>query len=415
MYKRKIIELLADVTDTALDTLLTLPGDTPLMSFGLDSLSFIRFIVALEEAFDFEVLDSDLILSNFQTLDMLFATLRKYLDTSSALKKVLVCDCDNCLWHGIAGEEEIFTDNSTALLHQELIRLKDSGVLLCICSKNDMGNILHAFAQLSALNEAAKLLQPEHFLLRPEHFLLMKVNRNPKTDNLLALSKELNLSIDSFVFLDDSDYELGLVNAIFPQVRTVKADYSRRLPSGEPAFLEELHSYFASDIPGSDRTRLYREQKEREKYRQRADSVAAYNASLHTTVTCEKAAPEQADRIAELSQRTNQCNLACTRYTRDDIVTLLNCKDYTLLTLQAGDIFGDMGIVGAAVIRHNPSPVIEAFFLSCRAFDRGFEEILLNQAKTLFSSLQGIYIESEKNKRYATFYSDHGVTQYEGL
>lgn len=402
MNRYIILELLAGITDTDLDTLLSLPGDARLADIGLESISFIQFIVALEEEFDFEVLDSDLMISNFRTIDMLFATLQKYFSADSELKKVLVCDCDNCLWHGIAGEEEISTDSATDALHRELIRLQENGVLLCICSKNDPNNIRQAFTLCERL--------------RPEHFLLMKVNRNNKADNLLAVARELNLSLDSFVFLDDSDYELGLINALLPEVATVKADYGKVSPSGEPSFPEEICSYFTAVSSDIDRTRQYREQKEREKCKLKVTGVEEYNTSLETVVTCREADSGQADRIAELSQRTNQCNLACTRYTGEDVLKLLSRKDYTILSLSVKDSYGDMGIVGAAVIRHAPAPVVEAFFLSCRAFDRGFEDVLIRKAGELCPGhLQGIYRESEKNRRFANFYPDHGVMLYEGL
>lgn len=396
MNKYKILNILSNTIGISIDDLLTLPEDTLLSGMGLSSISCIQFIVALEETFDFEVLDSDLLLSNFETLGKLFSTLQKYLDTSYTAKKVLICDCDNCLWHGIAGEEEIYIDSTAIALQHELIHLYQSGVLLCLCSKNDPQNIKTAFGQPG-------------MLLQPEHILISKVNRNSKAENIREIAKELNLSTDSFVFVDDSDYELGLIRALYPEIDAVKVDFSTN------TFIDEIHSSFRHDTVSTDfnRTAQYREQKKREKDKLLITDVEEYNASLQTIVTCERAGFEQADRIAELSQRTNQCNLSCARYAEADITRLLSDENYTLLSLSVQDKYGDMGVVGAAAIRQDNNPVIEAFFLSCRAFDRHFEDVLIEKAKSLFpSGLSGIYVKSDKNIRFETFYTKHGVPQY---
>ncbi len=400
MNKDKILKLLADVIHLSFDELSLLPEDTLLSDLGLSSLAFIQFIVALEEAFSIEVLDSDLLLSNFQTIQLLFSTLEKYFQTDASVKKVLICDCDNCLWHGVAGEEDIYTDSYTDALQNELIRLQQKGILLCLCSKNESGNIVHAFTHLN-------------MPLRMDHILLYRINRNNKADNILHFANELNLSTNSFVFLDDSDYELGLVNALLPEVTTIKASLEDNCISD---LCHKLSSLFSQDASDLDRTRLYREQKDREKDKLNFTDVTAYNASLDTIVTCEAASMEHADRIAELSMRTNQCNLSCARYKSEDIAKMLDDKEYMLLSLTVKDKYGDMGLVGAAVIHLDPIPVAEAFFLSCRAFDRGFEDVLIETAKQISPpGLTGIYKESPQNKRFRYFYNDHGVTLYEKL
>lgn len=372
-----------------MEELLNLPKDTSLLDIGLSSLTLVQFIVNIEEEFGFEVLDSDLLLSNFQTIDMLFITLEKYFHIAS-FKKVLVCDCDNCLWNGVAGEEITYIDEAAASLQRELIQLYENGILLCLCSKNDPANIANAFAH-------------PNMILKPEHILLSKINWNNKAENLCQIADELKLSIDSFVYLDDSEYELGLINALLPEVTTLQVDFNHI-----ENVLLSIRSYFILNTSVSDRTEQYRQQKEREKAKLKHLSVEEYNASLETTIICEKVSVDQAERIAELSNRTNQCNLSDTRYTPENIRLMLNDPDYTLLFLSVKDKYGDMGIVGAAVI-HVPA-VIESFFFSCRAFGRGFEEILIQHIKELFpSNLLGIYRETEQNQRYFNFYPQHGV------
>ena len=107
--KEKILGLLAEATDRTLAEILSFDKGINIKDLGLDSLKFIQMVVRFEEEFGVEVYDSDLVMSNFQTVDALLQTLQKYLPDGT-LKKVLICDCDNVLWNGIAGEENIFVD-----------------------------------------------------------------------------------------------------------------------------------------------------------------------------------------------------------------------------------------------------------------------------------------------------------------
>ena len=178
----------------------------------MDSLKF-QMIIRFEEKFGIEVYDSDLVMSNFETVGALILTFQKYLP-DAALKKVLICDCDNVLWNGIAGEESILMDERNVRFQNMLIELYDKGVLLCLCSRNLQKNIDCAFANLK-------------MPLKKEHIIISKINLSNKVENIKAISNELNLSTDSFVFVDDSDYELGLINNLLPKVETVKVNYDR--------------------------------------------------------------------------------------------------------------------------------------------------------------------------------------------
>lgn len=191
--REKILELLAEATGHTLTEVLAVDKDTPVKMLGLDSLKFIQMIVRFEETFGIEVYDSDLVMSNFETVGALILTFQKYLP-DAALKKVLICDCDNVLWNGIAGEESIFMDERSVRFQNMLIELYDKGILLCLCSRNLQEHIDRAFANLK-------------MPLEKEHILISKINLNNKAENIQAISNELNLSVDSFVFVDDSDYE----------------------------------------------------------------------------------------------------------------------------------------------------------------------------------------------------------------
>lgn len=395
MNKEKILEVLENIIEINKEQLLKTSVDTKLTDLGLTSIQFIQFIVAIEEEFEIEILDSDLIMTNFETIEMLFSTLEKYFTSKSALKKVLICDCDNVLWHGISGEEEIYLDAAVLKFQETLIELYNRGILICLCSKNEPENVESVFNSLE-------------MPLKKNHILISKINLTDKATNIKEIALELNLSADSFVFVDDSKYELDLVSSIIPDITTVLADYSNC------DFIEKIKGFFDGSSTDINRTQQYRDQKEREKEKQRYASAEEFNASLKTEIKCESASPAQAARISELSQRTNQFNLSDVRYTEEEINYFIRDEGYCVYVLSASDKYGDMGLVCAAVVCKTENPVIIGFFLSCRVFGRGFEEHFLNKIKSNFAvPMYGIYKRTDKNKRFEDFYSKNGVEIYE--
>ena len=181
MDKEKILEVLGNIIDINKEQLLKTSVDTKLTDLGLTSIQFIQFIVAIEEEFEIEILDSDLIMTNFETVEMLFSTLEKYFTPKSTLKKVLICDCDNVLWHGI--EEEIYIDATILKFQETLIELYNRGILICLCSKNEPENIETVFNSLE-------------MPLKKNHILISKINLTDKATNIKEIALELNLSAD---------------------------------------------------------------------------------------------------------------------------------------------------------------------------------------------------------------------------
>ena len=389
MNKNEILRILSDVLKKDKSVIYSTDPHKDLAELDLTSIKFIEFIVALEENFGIEILDSDLLLANFSTINNIFSTLSKYFsDTVS--RKVLVVDADNVLWNGICGEEDIFINEGPTELQKLLLDFYNRGVILCLCSKNDQDNIEQAFSLPS-------------MIINKTHFSAWRINRKDKATNIREISEELNLSTDSFIFADDSDYELGFIKLNLPEIHTVKINHPNM------SFIDELISMFEHVQSTSDlnRTRLYREQKEREKEKHRFTTVEEYNASLKTSFLCAEADRSLCTRLAELSQRTNQFNLSARKYSENELLGLLDSTDHSVIYLSVRDKYGDMGIVGMSVINKN---TIEAFMLSCRVFDRGFENVLLNKIKELAGEpLYGIYRPTDKNTRYADFYKLNGV------
>lgn len=392
MKKETILQCLSETLGLSLSELQKTDPDTHLLDIGLTSLSFISFIVKIEQELEIEVLDSDLIFDNFATINKLYDTLSKYFPDESPVKKVLVLDADNVLWKGVSGEEAIVIDETVLNFQSLLLSFYEKGVLLCLCSKNQTELIEQAF-------------QSTGMLLGKEHFAVFLANRLDKASNLQTIAIELNLSPDSFVFADDSDYELGYIGLNFPEVECIKIDHST-----QNGVCDRLSALFSGVQATSDlnRTQLYREQKEREKEKHRFTSVQEYNASLQTQTTCQAASVNDCARLSELSIRTNQFNLSNKCYSQDEMQALLADPSYLVLSLSVRDKYGDMGLVGMAVVHQT---TVEAFMLSCRVFDRDLELVLLNEIKARIKSpLCGVYRRTDKNQGFSNFYSNNGVT-----
>jgi len=380
-----------------------------LIEAGMDSISFIRFIVALEEELDFAVRDSDLLMENFLSIDKTVEKLLTYnipgivsvpSENKLPMVKCIVLDCDNILWGGIAADEEIEigrTEVGTAYqdFQRELIDINESGVLLALCSKNDERTVHEIFAN-----------HPE-MLLKLENITSHRINWQSKHENLISIANELNLGLDSFLFVDDSDYEIDLMRKALPAVQTLKLN---------PERVYEYVGLLLSRVGDmsytlTGRVAMYSEQKERELLKSGFVDMDAYHRSLNPAVTIERAKPTHIARISEISMRTNQFNLTGRRYTEDEISSLLNSPAHDVFILHAKDCFGDLGHVCAAMVYYdNLSAHVEAFYLSCRVFGRSLEQVMLayimcSARKCNCTKVIGHYLPTEKNQRFADFWT----------
>ena len=389
--KHEILQMLQDVI--AEENITRIADDAELANIGLDSIRFVQFIVKLESKFEIEVFDSDLLFSNFSTLQKIYETLDKYFgpSTESKLIKCVITDCDGVLWDGIAGEEA----NDQSIMTQYNVEtqralkfLRNHGIYLCICSKNSQENI----------ENMLDLETP----LAVSDISILQCETPDKASSVEYILQVLNLSPDNVAFVDDSLYECGLISAIFPRMTVVYAgDFKEHLAA-------EILSLF-ENLPNQpiDRTELYRQQKEREKIRIDAKSVEDYNCQLQTEIDCFFANSEDASRIAELSQRTNRFNASNIRYTEKEIMDLIDRDSHKVYALTATDIYGDMGLVAAAIVCDD---VIENFMVSCRVFGRGFENILIEKIKSnQMHPLKGLYQRTTQNSNCQVFYQNVDV------
>ena len=314
---------------------------------------------------------------------------------SGTTKKCLVLDLDNTLWRGIVGEDgpdKIVPDQTL----QERIRgLYEKGIVLAINSKNNPEDALAVIEQ-----------NPE-MRLRKEHFAAWRINWEPKSANMAALAEELNLGLDTFVFLDDQAFERAQVKQALPEI-TVLA----------PEELAGYQGFFAITITDEDRKRgrTYVEERQRREVQTVARSLDDFLRELKLETTISKAGKDAVSRVSQLTQRTNQFNLTTRRYSETDVAERIE-KGWPVLTIEAKDRFGEYGIIGAAMIEPaGEAWRVDTFLMSCRILGRGIEKALLafiaNEAAAAGAKrLKGEFIPTAKNKPAEEFWPENGFKE----
>ncbi|HEY0733438.1 MAG TPA: HAD-IIIC family phosphatase [Herpetosiphonaceae bacterium] len=284
--------------------------------------------------------------------------------------KVIVLDCDHTLWHGVCAEDGVTgirLDPGYRVLQEWMVAQHDAGMVLCLCSKNDEADIDEVFSRRSDLP------------LRREHITSRRINWHTKSENVRSLADELQLGIDSFIFLDDNPLECAELRAHCPDVLTLQVPSD---PETIPHFLRHVWAFDRLKLTDEDRRRtgLYRQQLSRAEFRRSAHSFGDFLAGLELEVTIAPPTRHQLHRIAQLTQRTNQFNLTTARRSEQELSRLLESEACECLAVQVGDRFGDYGLVGALLFAAEAQQlVVDTFLLSCRALGRGVEHRMLSQ------------------------------------
>jgi len=325
-------------------------------------------------------------------------------------KKCLVLDLDGVMWMGTLDEglQHIWSNVICERLQKKALELQKRGVLLAINSKNDPELVLRALRGFSLMG------------LRPEHFAVIKANLQDKAANLREIARELNIGLDSIVFLDDQAFEREWVRMAIPEVDV--PDF----PTGNewPNFLANLDASFAqSPVTEEDtnRTDYIRQEHQRRQAHEEAASYEAYLAGLRMELSVSVNDASQVNRMAQLTLRTNQFNLTNRRYTSDELSPLLAYPESTgtrAYTFHLRDRIGDSGTVGVVIARRMASAVwhLDTFCLSCRAMGRGVEYAMLGyvtsdlEKKAAAKGIIGEYVATERNQGVADFYQARGFT-----
>jgi FkbH-like protein len=332
------------------------------------------------------------------------------------VKKVIVLDCDNTLWGGVVGEDGLEgiklspSEPSGRPYHafqRQLASLKQRGVLLCLCSKNNLADVHEVFDA------------HPYSVLKAGDFVAERVTWNDKAKNLRELAKELQLGLDSFVFIDDSDVECSLVRAELPDVEVLQVP---RVVSDLPGLLQRCLAFGAEGVTKEDalRAQSYVDDKRRELERARHTDIVGFLQSLEIVLEIRPGSRATLARLVQLAARTNQFNLTTVRYSDAELASLLDSPDHIVLELDARDRFGVQGLTGLCVVSLTCGRLsIDAFMLSCRVLGRKIEQGFLSRAISLARArfgqrpVRGRFIATPKNEQTRDFFKEAGFSMLE--
>ena len=331
---------------------------------------------------------------------------RKLDSISLKRKKCIVLDLDNTLWGGILGEDGVegikiggdYPGKAFLYFQKALLELAKSGVILTICSKNNESDILEAWEKNPFI------------ILKKEAFSAYRINWEDKATNIKELAGELNIGLDSMVFIDDNPSERELVRQMLPMVSV--PDFPVQ-PYGLPAFYAELvEQYFKIySVTEEDRhkTEQYKANAARSQAQREFTDYESFLRSLDIHLSIEEANSFNIPRIAQMTQKTNQFNLTTKRYTDSEIAGFVSAG-WRIWCLSVSDRFGDNGITGTFFINGDE---IDSLLLSCRILGKGIENAFVKSILSILKSegidvVKASYIPTAKNKMTEDFYERIG-------
>ncbi|MEH1869066.1 MAG: amino acid adenylation domain-containing protein [Nostoc sp.] len=299
---------------------------------------------------------------------------RKIFALQSSPYKVIALDCDQTLWSGICGEDGVAgvkINPPYRALQEFIIAQQAAGKLICLCSKNEQEDVFAVFDQ-----------HPDMVMGR-HHLVNWRINWESKSENLKALATELQLSLDSFIFIDDNPVECAEVRANCPEVLTLQLPEQ---PDRIPQFLEHIWAFDQLQTTQEDqqRTNLYQQNVQRQRLQQDSLSFSDFLAQLNLEIEISPMQNEQLSRVAQLTQRTNQFNLTTIRRSEAEIQQLCNLESLECRVVKVKDRFGDYGLVGLLLFESQQNALsVDTFLLSCRVLGRGVEHKMLAYLGTL--------------------------------
>jgi FkbH-like protein len=323
-------------------------------------------------------------------------------------RKCLVLDLDNTLWGGVIGDDgvagltlgpehpegEAFVD-----FQRYCLALKQRGVLLAVCSKNDLEVARQGFTHPDTV-------------LREADFSAFVANWQPKPDNLRAIARELNLGLDSLVFVDDSPFERELVARTLPEVAVAKVDEVSRF--AEVLDREGWFDVLQLTEADLERTGAYAAERRRAEVQAAFSSYDDYLASLQMRAEIAPFSVLYLDRITQLTNKTNQFNLTGRRYSLAELAAIAQHPEYVTLYGRLSDRFGDHGLVSVMVGRVLGEALhLELWAMSCRVLKRTFEHAMfaaLHAAAAArgLTRIVGTHVPTGKNGLVAGLYPELG-------
>lgn len=345
-----------------------------------------------------------------RTLDILCAVEGKF-------KKCLVLDLDNTTWGGIVGDdgwENIQVGHGLGIgkafteFQQWVKKLKNRGIIVCVCSKNDEDKARAPFE-----------LNPE-MVLKIDDIAVFVANWDNKADNIRLIQSILNIGFDSMVFLDDNPFERNMVRENVPDITVPE------LPEDPGEYLEYLYSLNLFETASysnadAERTQQYQVEHQRASLLKTFTNEADFLKSLDMVSEVKNFDSFNKVRVAQLSQRSNQFNLRTVRYTEAEIEALGKDDQYASFSFDLSDKFGDNGLICVIILKKEDAETlfIDTWFMSCRVLKRGMEDFTLSRLVAYakengFKRIVGEYLPTAKNQMVEAHYPKLGFQKLEG-
>lgn len=323
--------------------------------------------------------------------------------------KCAIVDLDNTLWGGVIGDDglegiqigELGQGHAFTEFQTWLKELKNRGVMLAVCSKNDEANAREPF-----------LRHPE-MVLKLDDFSAFVANWEDKASNIRRIQKELNIGLDSMVFFDDNPFERNLVRTMLPEVEVPELPED---PAEYTAFARMQNLFDTNSYSDEDRVRTerYRAEKSRTELSACTDNYDDYLKALEMKAVCAPFDAFHIPRIAQLTQRSNQFNLRTVRYSEAEISEIAANPRYITRYYTLRDRFGEHGLIAVVILerRENELFVVE-WLMSCRVLKRGMEQFIADSIvraarEAGVTRVVGEYIPTPKNAMVKELYASMG-------
>jgi FkbH-like protein len=401
-YQLQLINIELTKLSFSQDSLFVLDASALFFKHGMDNVYSSKLYVTTSQPYDLNFIPalSNLVINLINSL-------------SGRIQKCLILDLDNTLWGGIIGDDGInkieIGDLGDGKIFTEIQlwakNLKERGVILCVCSKNDEAVAKAPFEQLDSME------------LGLEDISVFVANWNNKADNIRSIQKVLNIGLDAMVFIDDNPAEREIVRDNLPEVCVPE------LPEAPENYMKYLSgmdlfstvSYSALD---KDRTNQYQAEAKRISFKQ-TTNIGDYLKSLKMEGITNQLNDQDISRIAQLTQRSNQFNLRTQRFSENDLISWAEKERNEVFSFSLKDRFGNYGIIAVIMIEgvldNLNSVSICNWMMSCRVLKRGVEKYCMNFLAKHFrekgiKNIYGEYVPSAKNNMVRDHYQELGFS-----
>lgn len=328
-------------------------------------------------------------------------------------KKCLVLDLDNTLWGGVIGDDGLggirlgqgHAEGEAYLAFQRYAKaLQQRGILLAVCSKNE--------------DRIAKEVFEKHteMVLRLADISCFIANWTDKAANLREIARQLNIGLNSLVFVDDNPAERALVRQLAPEVAVPE------LPEDPAGYIQaiEQHRYFQVISIGQDdylRAEYYRGNAQRQQALSGSENLEDYLRSLAMVARVGPIDAGSLERSTQLINKSNQFNVTTRRRSAAEVLAIVEDPAWVTRTASLQDRFGDNGLISVVLAKvEGDALVIDTWLMSCRVLKRGVEALLCNHlchwaTERGLRRIRGRYIPTPKNELVRELFAGLGFAK----